>query len=84
MSAFVLAVIIGSVFIMVVTFVIMVKLLQIAEDIRFMRSRQDSSVKPPMKYTTVLAWCLLVSAALVVLIAMTGTAVVGSLNAGSW
>lgn len=53
----VIATVVG-VFMTVISFVCMIKILQIAEDVRWMRSKKDSYIKPPMSYTNTLLICL--------------------------
>lgn len=56
-----IAVIIAGVFVSVLSIVTMVKVLQIAEDLRYLRSRNDVSIQRPKPYKDTLKACLLAS-----------------------
>lgn len=56
-----LACIVAGVFISVVGFVSVVKILQIAEDLRYLRSKSDLSVSRPKSYKNTLVVCLIAS-----------------------
>ena len=78
-----LIVAVPGVFLAVIGFVAMVKLLQIAEDLRYMRSRNDSSVKKPRKYTETLLICLAVSVVLVFAVLMGAFSAFSSASTGN-
>lgn len=61
-----IVVIIAGVFITIVSVVALVKVLQIAEDIRYMRSRNDVHVERPKPYKETVKLCLLISVIVIV------------------
>lgn len=56
------------VFTSVLAFVALVKMLQIAEDLRYLRSKSDIHVQRPKSYKNTLVVCLIVSLILLVLL----------------
>lgn len=69
-------VLVVGVFLTIVGIVSIVKVIQIAEDLRYMRSKSDTSVRRPMKWQKILLICLGVSiVAALLLLALSGSAI---------
>lgn len=77
MLSYVLAIV--GVFLTVVGIVAMVKIIQIAEDVRYMRSKSDIHVKRPMSWPTILVICLGVSVVVSFLVLVMFGGIFGSL-----
>lgn len=57
----VLVIVVACVFVTVLSVVVMVKVLQIAEDLRYIRSKSDISVQRPKPHKNTLIVCLVAS-----------------------